>query len=59
MIENPAIQAQERHNNRPYRYRTPLYDPCECGLHEAAALYKGNQRLCETCLKGILEVELL
>ena len=60
MIENPAVQAQERHNNR-IQYRPPIemFDPCECGRHEAAGVYKGKQRLCIKCLEGICEVTLL
>jgi hypothetical protein len=59
-MENPIIAAGERHNNRiPYRRPIDLFDPCECGKHEAAVLYNGKQRLCVTCSKGILGVELL
>lgn len=59
-MENPIIATGERHNNRRViPYREPLHDPCECGRHEAAVLYNGKQRLCVTCSKGILGVELL
>ena len=60
MVENPAIAAGERHNNRiPIRRPIDLFDPCECGRAEAAAVFQGKQRLCTSCLKGILEVELI
>lgn len=59
-MENPIIAAGERYNNRRViQYREPLHDACECGKAEASAVYKGTQRLCINCLKGILEVELL
>ena len=60
MIENPMIASGERQNNRiPYRRPIDLFDPCECGREEAAAVFKGKQRICTNCLKGILEVELI
>lgn len=60
MMENTVIAQQERHNNRiPFRRPIDLFDPCECGRAEAAIVYKGKQRLCVSCTKGILEVELL
>ncbi|MNH46264.1 hypothetical protein D3C78_1867940 [compost metagenome] len=59
-MDNPIIQQQERINNRiPLRRPIDLFDPCECGRHEAAGVFQGKQRLCISCLKGILEVELL
>ncbi|RCW44260.1 hypothetical protein [Paenibacillus prosopidis] len=59
-MENPIITAGERHNNSiPYRRPIDLFKPCECGRFESVALFKGKQHLCEKCLKGILEVELL
>lgn len=59
-MENQAIQAQERHNNR-IQYRRPidLFMPCECGRHESVAIYKGKQNLCTSCLEGICEVTLI
>lgn len=59
-MENTAIKAQEKFNNRPtYRRPIDLFDECECGKREAVALYKGTQRLCEDCLEGIVEVRIL
>lgn len=59
-MENSAIQAQERHNNRiPIRRPIDLFSPCECGRHESVAIYKGKQRLCTSCLEGICEVKLI
>lgn len=59
-MENAAIKAQEKFNNRPtYRMPIDLFKPCECGRFESVAVFKGKQHLCENCLKGILEVELI
>ncbi|GKU76887.1 hypothetical protein L3i20_v212840 [Paenibacillus sp. L3-i20] len=59
-MDNTAIQAQERHNNRiPYRRPIDLFNPCECGQREAVARYKGKQNLCDPCLNGICEVVIL
>ncbi|CAM4101077.1 hypothetical protein L1N85_10895 [Paenibacillus alkaliterrae] len=59
-MENPIIAAGERQNNRiPIRYPRIVMNPCECGVGEAVAVYKGKQKLCITCLEGILEVELI
>jgi len=59
-MENPIIKQQERINNRvPYRRPIDLFNECECGRHEAVAIYKGKQKLCTDCLEGIVEVRIL
>ena len=58
MIENPIIASGERHNSRN-PYPIDLLHPCECGLRESVAVYKGRQHLCSECLEGLMEVRLL
>jgi hypothetical protein len=59
-MENTAIKSQEKFNNRPtYRMPIDLFNECECGRHEAVAIYKGKQKFCTDCLEGIVEVRIL
>jgi hypothetical protein len=49
-MENPAIAAGERHNNRiTYRRPIDLFDPCDiCSRHESIVRF-GKSKLCDSC----------
>jgi hypothetical protein len=56
MLENAAVQAQERHNNR--RMTFPFATPatlCGCGRVAIYAVYEDKQPHCKLCVYDAMD----